>query len=119
MNPASKNIVKEKLQNLLNVGFMYPISDSKWVSPLVVVPKKTPGKWRICVDFRELNKSTLKDYFPLPFINQVLETLLGNTGKGTPRVKFWKILKISIVVFYKKLFLQLLATEISYETCLW
>jgi hypothetical protein len=62
---------------LLNVGFIYPISDSKWVSPLVVVPKKVTRKWRMCLDFRELNKATLKDYFPLPFIDQVLDTLAG------------------------------------------
>ena len=42
-----------------------------------IVSMKVMGKWRICVDFRELNKVTLKDYFPLPFINQVLDTLLG------------------------------------------
>jgi hypothetical protein len=35
------------------------------------------GKWRMCVYFRELNKATLKDYFPLPFIDQVLDTLVG------------------------------------------
>ena len=77
MNPALKDIIKEKLQKLLTVGFIYPISDSKWVSPLVVVPKRVTGKWHICVDFRELNKSTLKDYFPLPFIDQLLDTLSG------------------------------------------
>ena len=64
------------LQKLLNINFIYPISDSKWVSPLVVVPKKN-GKWRIYVDYWELNKATLKDYFPLPFIDQVLDTLAG------------------------------------------
>ena len=58
-------------------GFIYPISDSKWVSPLVVVPNKFTGKWHICVDFRELNNATLKDYFPFPFIDQVLDTLSG------------------------------------------
>ena len=73
----SKDIVKQELQKLLTAGFIYPISDSKWVSPLVVVPKKVTRKWRICVDFRELNKATLKDYFPLPFIDQVLDTLSG------------------------------------------
>ena len=40
MNPAPNDIVKEELQKLLNVGFIYPISDSKWLSPLVVVPNK-------------------------------------------------------------------------------
>ena len=77
MNPALKEVVKEELQKLLTVGFIYPISDRKWVSPLVVVPNKVTGKWRICVDFRELNKATLKDYFPFPFIDQVLDTLSG------------------------------------------
>jgi hypothetical protein len=40
MNPTLKDIVKEELQKLLNANFIYPISDSKWVSPLVIVPKK-------------------------------------------------------------------------------
>ena len=40
MNPTLKNIVKEELQKLLDVGFIYPISDSQWVSPLVIVAKK-------------------------------------------------------------------------------
>ena len=44
MNPALKDIVKEELQKMLNVNFIYLISDNKWVSPLVVVPKKN-GKW--------------------------------------------------------------------------
>ena len=77
MNPALKDIVKEELQKLLTAGFIYPISDSNWVSPLVVVPNKVTGKWQICVDFREINKDTLKYYFPLPFIDQVLDTLSG------------------------------------------
>jgi hypothetical protein len=77
MNPTLKDIVKEEIQKLLNVGFIYPISNSKWVSPLVVVPNKVTEKWRICVDLWELNKVTLKDYFPLSFIDQVLDTLSG------------------------------------------
>ena len=77
MNLAMKEIVKIELQKLLNVVFIYPISDSQWVSPLVVVPKKN-GKWRICVDYRELNKATQKDHFPLPFIDQVLDNLSRN-----------------------------------------
>jgi hypothetical protein len=48
MNPMLKEVVKEELQKLLKVGFIYPISDSQWVSPLVVVPKKN-GKWTINV----------------------------------------------------------------------
>ena len=76
MNPMLREIVKEELQKLLKVGFIYPISDSQWVSPLVVVPKKN-GKWRIYVDYRELSKASLKDYFSLPFIDHVLDALDG------------------------------------------
>ena len=76
INPSLREIVKIELQKLLDASFIYPISDSKWVSPLVIVPKKG-GKWRICVDYRELNKATKKDHFPLPFIDQVLDTLAG------------------------------------------
>ena len=68
--------MKAELQKLLDVNFIYPISDNKWVSPLVLVPKKN-GKWRICVDYRELNKATQKGHFPIPFIDQVLDTLVG------------------------------------------
>lgn len=77
MNPTLKNIVKDELQKLLDVGFIYPISDSKWVSPLVIVLKKNK-KWWICVDFKELNKATQKYHFPLPFINQVVDKLAKN-----------------------------------------
>ena len=76
MNPALKDIVKEELQKLMDAKFIYLISDSEWVSSLVLVPKKT-GKWTICVDYRELNKATKKDHFPLPFIDQVLDGLAG------------------------------------------
>ena len=76
MNPALKDIVKEELQKLLDGGFIYPISNSEWVSPLLLVPKKK-GKWRIFVDYRELNKATKKDHFPLPFTDQVLDGLTG------------------------------------------
>eukprot|EP00253_Pinus_taeda_P010530 PITA_10530 len=70
MNPNLREIMKEELQKLLNVNFIYPISDSQWVSPLVIVPEKN-GKWRVCIDCMELNKETLKDHFPFPFIDQV------------------------------------------------
>jgi hypothetical protein len=42
----------------------------------VIIPKKN-GKLCICVDYRELNKATQKYHFPLPLIDQVLDTLVG------------------------------------------
>eukprot|EP00253_Pinus_taeda_P009214 PITA_09214 len=83
MNPALKDIFKEELEKSLDSGFIYPIFDSEWVSPLVLVPKKN-GKWRIYVDYQELNKATKKDRFLLPFIDQVLD--------GLARKKFFSFL---------------------------
>jgi hypothetical protein len=74
MNPTLTEIVKVELQKFLIVDFVYPISDNKWVSPLVIVPKMN-AKWWVCIDYRELNEATLKDHSPPPFIDQVLDTL--------------------------------------------
>lgn len=71
MNLSLKDILKGEFQKLLDVGFIYPILDSEWVSPLVIVPNKNE-KWRIYVDYRELNKATRKDHFPFPFTDQAL-----------------------------------------------
>ncbi|RDY07853.1 hypothetical protein CR513_07993, partial [Mucuna pruriens] len=55
---------------LLVVGIIYPISDSQWVSLVQVVPKM----FGITI---KLNQATRKDHFPLLFIDQVLERLIG------------------------------------------
>ena len=62
------------MDKLLKVGFIYPVETSEWVSPMVVAPKKD-GKWRICVDFKPLNAATKKDPYPLPFVDQILDSV--------------------------------------------
>ena len=76
VNRTLRDIFKNELEKLLNIGFIYPILDSQWVSPLVIVPKKG-GKWKVCIDYRELNAATKKDHFSLAFVDQVLENLAG------------------------------------------
>jgi hypothetical protein len=46
------------------------------LSPIIIIPKKN-GKLRICIDFRELNATTKKDPYPLPFTDEVLNTIIG------------------------------------------
>ncbi|GKD32965.1 putative nucleotidyltransferase, ribonuclease H [Tanacetum coccineum] len=95
LNPNVQDVVKDDIVRLLDSGLIYPISDSPWVSPVHVVPKKegttvvlndnnelipsqTVIGWRVCIDYRKLNDATRKDHFPLPFIDQMLERLSGN-----------------------------------------
>ncbi|GJR45451.1 hypothetical protein Tco_1313554 [Tanacetum coccineum] len=95
VNPNIKEVVKKEFIKLLDVGLIYPISDSPWVSPIQVIPKKrgmtvvknekdelilqrTVTGWRVCIDYRKLNNATQKDHFPLPFIDQMLECLAGH-----------------------------------------
>jgi len=74
MNLVLKDIIKQELQKLLDANFIYPIWDSEWVSPLVIVPKNN-GKWRICVYYREIKVPTRKYHFPLPFVDKFVYLL--------------------------------------------
>ncbi|RDY03363.1 hypothetical protein CR513_13058, partial [Mucuna pruriens] len=96
MNLTILDVVKKEVTKLLVVGIIYPILDSQWVSPVKVVPKKSgmtitknqhnklvpmriQNSWRVCIDYRRLNQATRNDHFPLPFIDQVLEKLVGKS----------------------------------------
>ncbi|XP_022158603.1 uncharacterized protein LOC111025060 [Momordica charantia] len=71
-----KEVVKKEIIKWLDVGVIYPISDSSWVSPVQCVSKKggmtvitnddneliptrTVTGWRVCIDYRRLNKITI------------------------------------------------------------
>ena len=92
LNPIMKEVVKNEILKFLNAGFIYAISDSPWVSPVHVVPKKggmtvvrneknelipirTVTGWRVCIDYKKLNISIRMDHYPLPFIDQMLDRL--------------------------------------------
>ena len=76
MNPNYAKAVKEDLEKLLKAGFIEPVDQATWLSPIVVVPKKN-GKLKICVNFRRLIAATKKDPYPLPFTDEVLDTVIG------------------------------------------
>jgi hypothetical protein len=62
---------------LLVAGFIKLVKDTTWLPPKIVVLKKN-GKLRICVDFRKLNVVTKKDRYPLLFIDEVINTIVGH-----------------------------------------
>jgi hypothetical protein len=90
LKDAMREVVKKEVLKLLKTGVIYPISDSKCVSPVQVVLKKggmtvihneknelIPQQiitgWRMCIDYRKLNKAARQDHFLLPFIDEMLE----------------------------------------------
>ena len=95
LNPVMKDVLRKEVLKWLNARFIYAISDSPWVSPVHVVPKKggftvirnkrneliptrTVTGWRVCIDYRKLNNATRKYHFPLLFIDQMLDRLAGH-----------------------------------------
>ncbi|GJR55058.1 reverse transcriptase domain-containing protein [Tanacetum coccineum] len=101
VNPKIHDVIKKKVEKVLNAGLIYQISDSPWVSPVHCVPKKggftvvendenelIPTRlvtgWRVCIDYCNLNEATRKDHFPLPFMDQMLERLAENKLCNAP-----------------------------------
>ena len=64
----------EELQKIRKAGLIFPMQHTEWCSP-VIIRKKKNNQIRLCVDFRELNRQTVKGYYPLPFIDQILDQL--------------------------------------------
>ena len=77
MNPNVAKQVKTEIDWLLKVGFIAPIENSEWVSPIVVMPKKNK-KVRICVNYRKLNAATISNPFPLPYLDSILDDVVGH-----------------------------------------
>jgi hypothetical protein len=65
------------LHILENAGFIKEIKTSSWVSNPVIVPKKNTDVQRVCVDYTSLNKHYPKDPFPLPRIDQIIDSTAG------------------------------------------
>jgi hypothetical protein len=62
---------------LLEARFIQPCRYADWVSNIVPVEKKNTGKIRICVDFRNLNQATLKDEYPMPIADLLIDSASG------------------------------------------
>ncbi|XP_052117673.1 uncharacterized protein LOC107489254 [Arachis duranensis] len=75
MAPIELAELKTQLEELLNKRFIRP-SVSPWGAPVLLVKKKDGGM-RLCVDYRQLNKVTVKNKYPLPRIDDLMDQLQG------------------------------------------
>ena len=72
---SQKNEIEKMVQELLTVGVIHP-SASPYFSPVVMVMKKE-GSWRMCPNFPALDKLNIKEKFPIPVIDDLLDELSG------------------------------------------
>ena len=69
--------VEEEAHKILKVGAIREAQFPDWISIPVVVKRKNQ-KWRVCVDFTDMNKACPKDNFPLPKIDQLVDSAAGH-----------------------------------------
>jgi hypothetical protein len=74
-----RKVIESELHRLENARFIRKIKTSSWVSNPVIVPKKNTDVQRVCVDHTSLNKHCPKDPFPLPRINQIIDSTVRCT----------------------------------------
>ena len=75
--PKRDQAIAKKVTKLLTAGFIRKVYYPDWLANVVLV-KKANGKWRMCVDFMDLNKACPKDSFPLPRIDQLVDSTAGH-----------------------------------------
>jgi hypothetical protein len=72
-----KEVIRVEILKPLATGIIHECKNPVWLTNPVLVPKKT-DKWRMCIDYIDLNRHYPKDPFPLPRIDQVVDSIAGS-----------------------------------------
>jgi hypothetical protein len=75
--PKRNDAITEEVDKLLTANFIREVFYPDWLANVVMVKKNT-RKWRMCIDFTDLNKACPKDSFPLPRIDQLIDSTAGH-----------------------------------------
>jgi hypothetical protein len=70
------NFIRVEIKKLLDAGFIQEVHHPRWLANCVVIPK-AGGKLQMCIKYTSLNKACLKDHFPLPRIDQIMDSTSG------------------------------------------
>jgi hypothetical protein len=71
-----RKVIGEEVHKLLDDEFIKEVYHPEWLANPILVKKKN-GKWRMCVDYTSLNKACPKVPFPLPHIDQIVDSTAG------------------------------------------
>ncbi|MCW5953889.1 MAG: reverse transcriptase family protein, partial [Propionibacteriaceae bacterium] len=92
ISPKEKEVIQKEVDEM-EANKIIQKSKSPWASPVVLVPKPD-GSIRFCIDYRKLNKITKKDVYPLPRIDEILDSMIGMTFFSTFDLAsgYWQVL---------------------------
>ena len=76
INPKLNPLVKMELEKLKRDGTVFFIKHLEWISNPMVVKKKK-GEIFLCVDFRDINRASIKNNYPLPNMEMLLQQVIG------------------------------------------
>ena len=76
INPLILPLIEKEIRKLFDAKIIVSLRFSKWLANLVLVTKKS-GEIRLCVDFRNLNRVSLKDNYPLPKMDHIVQKVVG------------------------------------------
>jgi hypothetical protein len=71
-----QDFIRQEVRKLLDGGFIEEVHHPVWLANPVIIPKAN-GKLRMCIDYTSLNKACLKDPYPLPRIDQIVDSTSG------------------------------------------
>ena len=77
LSQRDEQILRDYVKEMLDAGVIES-STSPWSAPVLIVPKKKPGEWRVAIDYRGLNKVTKPMLFPIPRMDEIWDRLAGS-----------------------------------------